>query len=169
MKRIPLHRGYRSKRQVVAHAIVDDDDYEILSQYIWSYSPDSKSRGPGYARRGIQANGVKRDIKMHREIMGLKYGDKREVDHINRNTLDNRRSNLRIVTRSQQMQNVTPRKNTSSKFRGVTFDKGHKSKPWRARAKVDGKMLNIGRYATEKEAAEVVLKIRREKLNYSTD
>ena len=93
MKRIKLTQGQ--------FAIVDDKNYEWLNQWKWCawWSKDTKSF---YAvRRSKKRNGKSYIIRMAREILGLKCGDKREADHRNHNTLDNFNSNLRTITHQQ--------------------------------------------------------------------
>jgi len=85
-----------------------------------------------------------------------------QVDHINRNALDNRRCNLRVATKSQNARNNSGQSTrTSSKFKGVTFTDNqgmgrtcNKTRPWRAYTRVNGKRIWIGCYATELEAAQ---------------
>lgn len=88
MKEIPLTQGYVT--------LVDDADYEWLSRWKWHYHG-------GYAERGD-------GVLMHREITDCPAG--KEVDHINHDPLDNRRENLRVVTRWQNMLNRRMRKGT---------------------------------------------------------
>ena len=78
-KTIPLTQGLV--------AIVDDKDYELLGQYKW-YA--HKNTGVYYAQR----RAGKRMVSMHREILGLQYGDKQIVDHANGNGLEKRNKNL---------------------------------------------------------------------------
>ena len=85
-------------------------------------------------------------VRMHQLIMGC-IG----IDHINGNGLDNRRSNLRIATCSQNNYNRTKSSGTSSRFRGVYFDRD-KSK-WAAQIKKYGKVTYLGSYGSEKLAA----------------
>lgn len=85
---------------------------------------------------------------MHVQIMNF---PNLSVDHINGNTLDNRKENLRIVTHSQNTKNRTKSKNKTSKFKGVNFCK--RSKKWRVRIKVEYKSINLGYYTNEIEAA----------------
>ena len=103
----PLHESYRemplTKGKV---AIVDADDYEWLSQWKWSAR---FCNSIWYAVRGSTCGGKRKDFSMHREILGLRAGDGREVDHINRNSLDNRRINLRVSTRKENCANRGPR------------------------------------------------------------
>jgi hypothetical protein len=74
------------------------------------------------------------------------------VDHKNLNTLDNTRTNLRLATRSQNMFNRNKIKsNTSSRFRGVCFDK--RRKKWCAYITVEGKRIWLGTFDNEIDAA----------------
>jgi len=92
-------------------AIVDDEDYEYLMQHKWHYSM-------GYASAEIYISPTKRKrLKMHRVIM--KPPDHLVVDHINHDTLDNRKENLRICTKQQNEMNQKIRINKESKYKGV--------------------------------------------------
>jgi hypothetical protein len=97
--------------------------------------------------------------KLHRVIMGRIEGRKLKkeevVDHINRNGLDNRRCNLRIATISQNNANrsksaIINGKSTTSKYKGVSFNKGKQM--WRARISFNGKDKELGYFKTEEEA-----------------
>ncbi len=103
-KEIPLTQGLV--------AIVDDADYEYLSQFKWCAR---KAGNTYYAVR--QEN--KRFICMHIQIIGRRPG--LEIDHIDGNGLNNRRSNLRFVTLRQNQQNRLYRR--YSKYHGVSWDK----------------------------------------------
>ena len=94
---------------------------------------------------------------MSRLIMGLRYGDKAEVDHQNHNTLDNRRSNLVVVTRAGNMQNILAGRG-SSQYRGVSWDR--KSSKWVAYGHLDGKKSHLGFFVLEEEAARVAAEWR---------
>jgi hypothetical protein len=128
--------------------IVSPQDFEELSRYKW-YETTT-----GYAIRWIYVNnddGTKkhRGVRMHREIM--KAEDGVDVDHINGNPLDNRRENLRVCTRKQNCANSRARTNTSSRYKGVNFDL--QTGKWRARIKVEGEEISLGRHKTELQAA----------------
>lgn len=133
MKKIPL-----TQNKV---AIVSDRDFEFISKFTWH-------NVNGRARTTIN----KKLILMHRLIMGLKHGDERQVDHINGNPLDNRRHNLRICTRSQNLGNSKKQKNATSKYKGVTWSK--RSRKWRANIVMNGFQQCLGYFNNENEAAD---------------
>jgi hypothetical protein len=142
------------------HAKVSPEDYEHLTQWTWRMSTQ------GYALRGVTVNGRFNHIRMHRVILGLADDDPREADHRNLDRLDNRRGNLRAVTRGENLQNLTPRSNTSSAARGVAWDK--ESKRWMAYADIDHKRYFLGRFDDEAEAARVAREFRMERMPFAT-
>lgn len=77
-----------------------------------------------------------------------------DVDHINGDKLDNRWSNLRIATRSQNMANTCLDPRNTSGATGVTWDKARNK--WRAQLRVNGRKTNLGRFNTREEAAAKV-------------
>lgn len=87
-------------------ALVDDEDYEWLSKYKWQAHRRPRSTIPDRfeaVRNAPDSTGKIKTVRMHRLILDAPSGV--EVDHINHNPLDNRRTNLRLCTRSQNMQN----------------------------------------------------------------
>lgn len=84
--------------------------------------------------------------------------DDMHVDHINRNTLYNRRKNLRIVTPSVNMHNQRKRKDNTSGFKGVSYVKH--CKKYRARIQINGKYVYLGMFNSAKQAAEAVEAVR---------
>lgn len=134
-------------------AIIDDQDFDWLSQYLWTYKPQNGKRN-GYAYRTVyHGRNLKRTyIWMHRAIVG-DVPEKMEVDHINGNGLDNRRSNLRIATPSQNCQNRCYRHNSTG-FKGVTFRRtGRHRNRFHAAIRVDGRSKHLGSFATGEQAS----------------
>ncbi len=87
-------------------AIVDDDIFDELNAYRWKAKPNGNVTGVYAVRNVWRDGGGTRTIRMHRVILG--YDGALDVDHINHCTLDNRRDNLRAVTRSVNIANGTP-------------------------------------------------------------
>ena len=136
MKLIKLTQGFSTK--------VDDEDFEVLNKYKWTIR---RYKGSGYAVRKDGAGG--QNIYMARVIIDAVAGD--IVDHINRNPLDNRRINLRTVTRSENGINRAIHKNNTSGYRGVSFDKT--SQRWIVHVTKDNKRINVGPFKDKDEAA----------------
>lgn len=93
--------------------------------------------------------GSRKNVLMHRLILGAPAGT--EVDHVNRDTLDNRRGNLRPATSTQNKFNQTRRRDNTSGHKGVSFCK--QTGMWRATAKGDGRQVSLGRHETVEAAA----------------
>ncbi|MFJ8262703.1 HNH endonuclease [Rummeliibacillus sp. NPDC094406] len=102
---------------------------------------------------------------MHRILKQVPNG--MVVDHINRNKLDNRQENLRIITQSQNMQNVRGRNTSISGLRGVSIERLQEKIRWRARLKVNGKEMHLGTFDTKEEAERVVIEARKKFFPYS--
>lgn len=127
--------------------LVDDADYENLNKYKWHFNDNGYAvRSQHYQLDGINKN---KTIKMHRAIMG--YPEKMMVDHINRDKLDNRRENLRVCTRSQNLMNMNSHRGTTSKYKGVSAS--GRGRPWIAKICKDRKQKFIGHFDTERDAA----------------
>lgn len=150
---IPLYQ----RGQVVAHAKVDADTCEALGHHRWLLSAH------GYAVR-YEGPGGRTCIRMSREILGLVAGDSRQGDHINRDRLDNRRVNLRIVTSAENSQNVSRRR---GRFRGVSFHKA--SGRWHARVKLDGRTHSLGYHDSEEAAGTAAAAFRAEHMPFADE
>ena len=139
-----------SKGQV---ALVDDEDAPRIRAFKWCAGWNESSR-TYYAYRGISPakspTGKFRLVLMHRFILGIEHGDPRKVDHRDHNGLNNQKENIRACTHSRNMQNANstyrPQK---SKFKGVTSPHNR----WLAQIKVQGKLVRLGTFTTEEEAA----------------
>lgn len=101
---------------------------------------------------------------MHRQIIGENV---EMVDHKDLNKLNNQKYNLRVVTVSQNNQNITSRKGSTSKHRGVHWSE--RDKRWYAKAGVNKKTIYIGSYLDELEAAEAASQWRRENMPYAME
>lgn len=142
MREIPLSRGMV--------ALVDDEDYEELSRYKWS-AQYCKRRGTYIAVRATSRKSGKKMVLMHRQIMGLEHGDRRVVDHISvGDTLDNRRSNLRIATNSENMCNSGIRPQNKSGYKGVFWS--GVSQKWTAQIRKNYTKYHLGLFETPEAA-----------------
>ena len=148
-----LRYGYAFRRIALTkgkYAIVDQDDYYWLSEYKWYASRDFNKF---YAiRTGPNRNGKSgKTIRMHREVAKTPHG--MECDHINGDSLDNRKANLRSAT---HLQNSWNRKKSQrigySKYKGITFDKA--SQKWMTMICVDGRRIFLGTFEDEIQAVK---------------
>jgi len=132
---IPLTRG--------KNAIVDTADYEWLMYWNWCalYIKSSKR---WVAVRNASKTAKCRTIQMHCEILSTAH----QVDHINHDSLDNRRSNLREATATQNGQNRRRQSNNSTGYKGVGYQSFYQSN-----IKVNGKKIWLGRFKNAEDAA----------------
>jgi len=123
-------------------ALVDDEDYALVSQYRWRTTSRQH-------RRTVYAINGKTRLLMHKLITGFK-----QTDHINGNGLDNRRVNLRESTSAQNRMNMSKQRGEyTSEYKGVSWD--YRRKKWRAYIQVDRKHIYLGRFDSEVDAAKV--------------
>jgi hypothetical protein len=132
---IPLTQGRET--------LVDAEDVEFLCQFNWTWQRHRVRNG--YARD-------RNSIRLHRLIMNAPSG--MDVDHINGNSLDNRKSNLRICSHRENMQNT--HKHRSGKLIGGYFSRRHKK--WHSKIRVNGKAISLGYHSTEIEANYAYMK-----------
>lgn len=137
MQKIPLSRGY--------FALIDDEDYQRVSKYKWTYDN-------GYAVRGIRLpNRRYKKIMLHRFLINAKPGQ--FVDHIDGNRSNNTRSNLRICTKAQNGQNRhIPAPNKVSHYKGVSRTHNTRDR-WQALIIANGKRHYLGSFPSQEEAA----------------
>lgn len=128
-------------------ALVDDEDYNSVSQLKWYAKKDSCNF---YAARNIKINGKRTTQRMHQFIIGS-VPNSMLIDHIDGDGLNNQRFNFRICTCKQNQMNSKIRKNKNCQFKGVTFSK--RDKVFIARITIDKKRKTIGRFDNELEAA----------------
>lgn len=137
MKEIPLTQGLV--------ALVDDEDYELVSQYEW-YA--SKHRNTYYARRNVTLeDGTRITIRLHREIMNAKPGQ--QIDHIDGNGLNCQKYNMRFATTHQNNMNAVMPVGVSG-YRGVRLEPSGR---WLAQLSYKKQRIYGGTYDTPEEAA----------------
>ena len=134
-RRIPLTRG--------KFALVDAEDYYRLAKFNWHAM---LGRTTTYAAR--RASG--KAIKMHRVIMDAPEG--LVVDHIDHNGLNNTRTNLRLCTAAQNCRNVLLNNGSTSRYKGVCWNKNLKK--WSAATRFNTKTYHLGYFEDEIDAAK---------------
>jgi len=120
---------------------INENDLEAVSKYSWHVQI---AKHTNYARRGSRLHGKGFTQGMHQFLLGCK-----RVDHVDRDGLNNRRSNLRPATVQQNAFNRVQLGGTSV-YKGVHLNR----KSWRAMIRIDQKKVHIGSYKTEIEAAK---------------
>lgn len=132
--------------------IIDDEDFERIKKLGWYVQKNQDYKdGRFYFNAEVFINDKRTVTKLHRFIMGCQVGDKKQIDHINGNTLDNRKENLRFCTNSENMANKKLiSKNNKSGYKGVSVA----GKKWKATVYVNSKAYNLGYFVDPKEAAK---------------
>lgn len=140
---VPIH----SRKYPGLVALINADDLPLVEGYRWNTRKDGERF---YAVHHVYPSEKKTTIRMHCLILP-NPPEGHEIDHINRDGLDNRRSNLRFVTRGQNLCNRRPNMNGSSRFKGVHWESDRSR--WIATVTVNGRRRKIGRFTDEIEAA----------------
>jgi hypothetical protein len=122
--------------------LIDESDIHFLNEYSWR----PQNRFNYLNARTPMINTVRKGVSLHRLIMGDPAGCL--VDHINRDPCDNRRCNLRKVTRSQNAMNKKTDVRSLSKLKGVRYRYGSYS----VEIRIAGKKTHIGCFSTKEEA-----------------
>lgn len=133
----------------VMHALIDESDYEELSQYTWyvqKHGRTYRAFRTEYERKdGKKIN--QKTIYLSRSILKPKKG---MIDHIDGNGLNNRRSNLRLCTHQQNCCNRPLRTGSFSGAQGIKWDRTNKR--WKAYVSIKKKRLLVGNYIDKREA-----------------
>ena len=127
-------------------AVVDSADCEWLSKFKWHAHERGRT---WYARRAAST----KTVFMHRAILEYHGSDltSGEVDHVNGDGLDNRKSNLQIVSHAENIRKSRVQKNNTSGFRGVSWHKGDRR--WQAFVEVDNIRKYLGSFKNKIDAA----------------
>lgn len=126
-------------------AVVDDEDYLYLNQFKWYYSKGTIRRAKNKKDNQLLPD----KIRLNREILKFPIG---VVDHKDTNIFNNQKYNLRICTQSENSRNQSkPIGKYASKYKGVSFNK--KLKKWVAYIRVNRRLINLGLFSNEIEAA----------------
>lgn len=151
MKYIPLGHGKM--------AIISDEDYPRISKFTWRINGNYVRHDVAIKDKTKKSGYKVEAILLHRLIIGAKKNE--IVDHINRDTLDNSRENLRISTASQNSLNQKFEKNTVSGYTGVSWNP--RDKRWQARIQVNKQRIQLGYFKLKKDAISAY---KKERLKY---
>lgn len=134
--------------------LIDTEDVPLVSQFGTTWSVNSIDPRYIYAITRYYSNSVRKHVLMHRVI--VQCPDGMYVDHINHNTLDNRKSNLRIVTKRENSHNLAGarRDNKSSGERGVHFNK--QTRKWMAHINFNSNNYYLGSFDEKEYAIDAV-------------
>lgn len=137
--------------------LVDIDDYEnkikSLGTKIFMYEN-------GYCYFCVQKNGQNKKIKLHRYLMDVVDKEDIVIDHINRNPLDNRKSNLRKCNTVLNTYNKDYNSNSTSNVKGVSFNKAMQK--WRGQVQVNGIRIYTNPYKSFEECCKVTEDLRKQ-------
>lgn len=138
MKEISLTRG--------KIALIDDEDFERIAPLKW-YATNPRNKG---WRAQHDAGGRKSRVRlsMARLIMGINPGDPRVIDHINHDTLDNRKVNLRVCSQQQNNMNVRGHRGSETGIKGIHLNKLSRLNPYRVQIQANGERHHIGVFPT---------------------
>ena len=129
--------------------LIDDEDWNKVKGYRWTID---KQKNLYYVTATLYINGNKETVRMHRVITGCNKGDGLIVDHINHNTLDNRKTNLRVCDIAENTRNQQKHKNSLNPYKGIKYSK--RDKKWIARIQYNKKRIYVGCNKDPIEAAK---------------
>lgn len=138
-------------KKEVLETLVDIDDLEKIKNYNVTWYGNERNGNVYVVANNSFIEGKAKVIKLHQLILDFPSRNKElVVDHINRDTLDNRKENLRIVTRVENAQNSGLPSNNKSGVKGVHFNE--KDKVWVARISINGKRKSLGTHHNKEDA-----------------
>jgi hypothetical protein len=135
------------------YALVSDEDFEFLSSMKWYVN------NHGYVYTSAWSRTIKKPIitKLHRLVTNAPNG--LEVDHINRDKLDNRRENLRLCSHAENMRNRSVQKNNKTGYKGITYSKERNK--WQVHVYPNGRARAVGRFKDFDLAVVALLEAQR--------
>lgn len=149
------------KRGIEMFIIFDWEDYDLISKYSWHLT---SSRKLSYVQGYIPGNRKATNVKFHRLVMNAPKTTL--IDHINGNTLDNRKGNLRQSTVAENNSNLTRvRKNNTSGYRGVYYNSN--AGKWVAQANLNNIRYYLGLFNTPEKANEAIVAWRKDNMPFS--
>lgn len=139
---------YDMKQEKIAETQIDQEDTDLVKNHKWCLS----------SNKDIVTETDNGRLALHRLLAGAKSTD--EVDHIDRDRLNNRKMNLRVCNHSENSRNLSRRKDNTSGFSGVIWDK--RNKRWNARIQYNGKGIYLGNFIDIDQAKECRLAAEKE-------
>jgi hypothetical protein len=147
-------------------AIIDLEDFDKVNSHTGTWSPRLDPQSDvHYVEAHVNLSGKKTSMKLHRLILDVPQN--KQVDHINHNPLDNRKSNLRIVEHFENSQNRRLRKDNKTGIRGVYWDNHHRK--WKAKVTVKQKCVYQGYFDDIKLAEQAANENRMKYMEYLRD
>jgi hypothetical protein len=141
---------YSENQEISGIAIIDLEDVENVSLYKWHSSPKTKY---------VQSSKTKNRpmLHLHHLVMNFNKSENKNlmVDHINRDRMDNRKENLRIVNFTENAINKGTQSNNTSGYPGIHF--GKERQKWEASVKLNKRKIHLGRFDTLEEAVQARL------------
>ena len=136
--------------------IIDDSDYDLIKGFSWRVCKKEEKQGLIYFHAATKRDPItheQKDVRLHRLKMGCTVRDGVYVDHINHNTLDNRKCNLRKTNAGGNVRNSRKGSRNTSGYKGVSYIK--RDNLYQAGIKLNGISYNAGRASTPDEAAKL--------------
>lgn len=137
----------KTRKQGIKKVKIDIEDIEKIKDFTWCWIDSGTNRNAIYIQ-STSCNVYNKRIKLHRLIMNCP--DDKVIDHINRDTLDNRKSNLKVCKQEENLHNRTVFKNNTSGCTGVIWKK--RKRKWEARITIDYICYFLGYYNDYKDA-----------------
>lgn len=141
-----------SKKYGAKTVLIDDEDYDLIKRIKWNIAHDDED-DVYYARGRVKKKDLGKYnqsyVRMHRIIMNAPRD--KQVDHVNHNGLDNRKENLRLSDQKQNSANMRLAKDSTTGFKGVTYQK--KKKLYKVRLRVNYKLIYGGMHKNIYKAA----------------
>ena len=131
---------------------MDDEDWEKVSKFKWVVNSPKKANGKHYVQYDFYENNIHHALLLHRLIMNCDYRDNLYVDHINGNTLDNRKCNLRVCSIAENTRNQQKHRDSINPYKGIKYSV--RDKLWVARIQYNKKRIYVGYNKDPIEAAK---------------
>lgn len=158
---------FLKNKEEILEALIDTIDLPLVScfpgKWYANYSKETKGL---YVTISDRIDKIQKTFYLHRVVLNVK--NEMQADHINHNTLDNRKSNLRLLTITQNQQNRKgAQSNSKSGIRGVSWSKEHNL--WRSTVRINGKQVFQKYFKNINDAKLAVIKARKEIMPFASN